>query len=123
MARILVVEDESIPRMILNKFLTRDGHTVRDAAGGPEALEAARDFAPELLLADWLLSDSYSGLKVAEHLREQNPGLHLIFFTGLPTHNLEKEAEHLQPCKFLEKPCEFNVLRQAIREAFQPDGQ
>ena len=43
----------------------------------------------------------------------------MIFFTGLPTHNLETEAEHLKPFKFIEKPCEFDVLRRAIREAFE----
>ena len=58
MARILVVEDEAIPRMVLSKVLTRDGHEVRDASSGSEAMEIAQGFGPELLLADWLLPDS-----------------------------------------------------------------
>jgi two-component system, response regulator, stage 0 sporulation protein F len=123
MAKILVVEDETIPRMILNKVLTRDGHDVRDVASGPEAVQVGRDFAPDLLLADWLLADSYTGLTVAERLREANPNLHLIFFTGLPTHKLEIEAEHLKPFRFIEKPCEFEVLREAIRDALASNGE
>lgn len=116
MARILIVEDEPIPRMILSKVLTRDGHDVRAAGSASEAVQAGQQFSPEVLIADWLLTDVNSGLSVAEQLRELNPSLHILFFTGLPTHKLEVEAQHLRPFRFLEKPCEFDTLRAAIRE-------
>jgi DNA-binding NtrC family response regulator len=116
MARILIVEDEPIPRLILTKVLTRDGHEVRASGSAGEAVEAGREFRPDVLIADWLLTDVNSGLCVAEQLREALPALHILFFTGLPTHKLEIEAQHLRPFRFLEKPCEFDTLRAAIRE-------
>lgn len=116
MARILIVEDEPIPRLILTKVLTRDGHDVRAGGSATEATELGKSFNPEILIADWLLTDVNSGLSVAEQLRHLNPALHILFFTGLPTHKLEIEAQHLRPFRFLEKPCEFQTLRSAIRE-------
>jgi DNA-binding response OmpR family regulator len=117
MARILIVEDEPVPRMVLTKILSRDGYEVRTAANAAEAVEVGRAFLPEVLIVDWLLTDSHNGLYVAESLRASSPGLHVLFFTGLPTQKLEKEAGHLRPVRFLEKPCEFGVLRAAIQEA------
>jgi DNA-binding NtrC family response regulator len=116
MAKILIVEDEPIPRMILQKVLTRDGHEVRAAGNAADAIEAGKEFHPDILIADWLLTDVNSGLSVAEQLRKIDPALHILFFTGLPTHKLEIEAQHLRPFRFLEKPCEFDTLRSAIRE-------
>jgi DNA-binding NtrC family response regulator len=122
MARILIVEDEPIPRLILSKVLTRDGHEVRVAGSAAEAVAIGREFSPEVLIADWLLTDVNSGLAVAEQLRELYPSLHILFFTGLPTHKLELEAQHLRPFRFLEKPCEFETLRAAIREVLSDSG-
>jgi DNA-binding NtrC family response regulator len=117
MAKILVVEDEPVPRMILAKLLTRDGHEVQTATGASEAIDTARNFKPELLIADWILPDRHNGQYVAEQLRQVNPALHVLFFTGLPTHKLEKELGHLHPFRFLEKPCDFEAIRSAVNEA------
>ncbi len=116
MARILIVEDEPIPRMVLAKILGRDGHEVQTAGNATEAIDVGLPFRPDVLLVDWLLTDAHTGLYVAERLRESNKGLHILFFTGLPTHKLELEAQHLKPFRFLEKPCEFETLRTAIHE-------
>src|SRR5262249_59045470 len=89
---------------------------VRSAGHPAEAIAVGREFHPDILIADWLLTDVDSGLAVAEQLREFDPSLRILFFTGLPTHKLEIEAQHLRPFRFLEKPCEFDTLRAAIRD-------
>lgn len=116
MSKILIVEDEPIPRQILTKVLTRDGHEVRAAGDAKEAIALGIEFSPDILLADWLLTDATSGLFVAEEIRKIHPRVRILFFTGLPTHKLEIEAQHLSPVRFLEKPCEFSVLRAAIQK-------
>jgi DNA-binding NtrC family response regulator len=103
--------------MILSKLLTREGHEVQSATGASEAIEAARTFNPELLIADWILPDRHNGQYVAEQLRLTNPAIHILFFTGLPTHRLEKELSHLHPFRFLEKPCDFDAIRTAVNES------
>lgn len=116
MAKILIVEDEPIPREVLSRALSRDGHDVRVAGSAVQAIDVGRDFKPDVLIADWLLADLDSGLSVAEQLRRIKPSLRILFFTGLPTNKLEVEAQHLRPFRFLEKPCELETLRMAVRE-------
>jgi DNA-binding response OmpR family regulator len=116
MAKILVVEDEPVPRMILCRLLTREGHEVQTATDATEAVDVGGSFMPDLLIADWLLPDTYNGQYVAERLRELHPSMKILFFTGLPTQKLEQETRHLRPICFLEKPCDFDTIRAAIKD-------
>lgn len=119
-ARVLVVEDQPVPREVLAKILVRDGYEVQTAATANDALRIGDMFRPDILLTDWLLQDNVNGLHVAERLRADYPGMSVIFLTGLPTDKLEAQAETVRPCKFIEKPCDFQELLQAIRELTPP---
>jgi len=114
-ARILVVEDQPVPREVLAKILSRDGYEVEAAASVHEALEIGRSFRPDLLLTDWLLPENMNGLQVAEALRAGQPDMSVIFLTGLPSDKLEDQARHMQPCTFMEKPCDFDELLSQVR--------
>lgn len=114
--RILVVEDQPAPRNVLAKIIARGGYEVQAASSAREAVEIGSSFCPHLLLADWLLQDNFSGLQVAEALRATQPGLSIIFLTGLPTDRLSEQARHVQPCTFIEKPCDFNALLDQIHK-------
>lgn len=50
--RVLVVEDEPAARELLVMILEDDGYQVCPVADGPEALEAAETFKPDLALVD-----------------------------------------------------------------------
>ncbi len=113
-SRILVVEDQPVSREVLARILERDGYNVQSAATAREAMELGTRFRPHLLLTDWLLPD-VNGLQVAEKLRADQPDLGVIFLTGLPTDQLTAQALHVQPCTFIEKPCDFQRLLQEIR--------
>lgn len=65
---ILVVEDEPDIRQLLVLQLTREGYTVRTAATGPEALEAAPRIKPMLVLLDLMLP-GLAGTEVCRRLR------------------------------------------------------
>ena len=67
--RILIVDDEPTYREYLERFLIRDGLEVRTAETGAEAIELAREFTPDLLLADWMLRCDMHGIEVAEAIR------------------------------------------------------
>jgi two-component system phosphate regulon response regulator PhoB len=70
MARILIVEDETDIRTVLELALTRAGHEVSQAGDGATALELARTRAPELVLLDLMLPD-VSGTEVCRQLKRQ----------------------------------------------------
>jgi DNA-binding response OmpR family regulator len=70
---ILLVEDEDGIALALRILLEREGHEVRRAATGPDALAAVRECAPDLVLLDVLLPGC-SGHEVCERIR-QDPAL------------------------------------------------
>jgi DNA-binding NtrC family response regulator len=115
-SRILVVEDQTVPRKVLAQILSRNGFEVQSAANAKEALDVGVHFQPDLLLTDWLLPGNTNGLQVAEAMRATRPELSVIFLTGLPTDKLAAQAQHVQPCKFIEKPCDFDELLREIRQ-------
>jgi len=68
-ARILVVDDDHQLRQVLVEYFTDDGHAVREAANGAEALSVAQSWRPDVILLDlmmpvmngWQFVDAYAG--------------------------------------------------------------
>ena len=79
--KILVVDDETDIREILQFNLENAGYAVDTAASAEEALEIV---SPEhgLILLDVMLG-GMSGYKMAEHLRAQDNNIPIIFLTAL----------------------------------------
>lgn len=117
--RILIVDDEPTYREYLERFLARDGLEVRTAETGTEAIALAREFAPDILLADWMLRCEMHGIEVGEALRKQSPGVRILLMTGFPTADLEAEAARVGIDGFLEKPFALEDLAAAIRSALR----
>jgi two-component system OmpR family response regulator len=117
MTRVLVVEDEIRALEVIQRGLLRRGYEVAVAATARDAISLARSFKPQVLLTDWLLKDTHNGLDVAEALRELNPALVLVFFSGVPMDKLQAAARHLQPCSFLEKPFGLHTLEACLQQA------
>jgi two-component system phosphate regulon response regulator PhoB len=76
MARILIVEDESDIRTVLEHALSRAGHEVVAAPDGTSALALARSRDPALVLLDLMLPD-VSGTEVCRQLKRGEATAHL----------------------------------------------
>src|SRR5437868_5986137 len=83
MARILVAEDDRAIRHILTVALQSEGHDVREASNGQEALELLPTFAPDLVLLDLGMPvlDGYSFL---EWMPAEDPPYVLVVYAILP---------------------------------------
>ena len=66
--RVLVVDDELPIRTVVRGFLEREGMHVEEAADGPGAVEAARAFAPDIVVLDIMLP-GFDGLEVLRRIR------------------------------------------------------
>ena len=119
MSRILVLEDEPSQRFVMSDLLNRSGHEALCTPDPKAAIEAAADFKPEVLVADWLLKSEMSGRDVAAVLRAQDPALRVVFITALPPELVEAKAADLQPYKIVHKPCEFFDLLLAIHQSLE----
>src|SRR5687768_3573020 len=68
--RVLVVEDERDIDALVAYHLTKEGYRVRTAEGGLEALEAAGNERPDIVLLDLMLP-GYSGYEVLAEMRRR----------------------------------------------------
>ncbi|WP_179817394.1 response regulator transcription factor [Allostreptomyces psammosilenae] len=80
-ARLLVVDDEPYILDTLTTALRFIGYRVETAASGHQALRAARDALPDLILLDIMLPD-LDGLEVARRLRQEGLDTAVIFLSA-----------------------------------------
>ncbi len=85
MARILVVDDEEDMANVIQLVLESDGHEIRVELAPQMAVEAAKEFSPELVLTD-LVMPGMDGHQVFRALREV-PGLEKVPFVFLTSRN------------------------------------
>jgi DNA-binding response OmpR family regulator len=67
---VLVVDDEPTIAEVVSRYLERAGYRTRIAADGAEAIEAAAEQRPDLVVLDLMLP-RIDGLEVMRRLREQ----------------------------------------------------
>lgn len=89
--RALIVDDEEPIRQLLSRLLTRRGYAVAEASNTAEALAAARDFRPGLILCDVRMPGG-GGVAFYQQLRAADPEVAraFIFVTGDPTTGLDE---------------------------------
>ena len=80
-ARILVVEDDEALRFTIAHNLKREGYAVSTAARGDDALKAAREQRPDLIVLDLMLP-GVDGLQVCRILRRDST-VPIIMLTAL----------------------------------------
>ena len=71
-ARILIADDDGVSRKLLRRLLEQDGHEVRAAADGVEALELFAVGGADIVLLD-IVMPGLDGISVLERLK-QTPG-------------------------------------------------
>jgi DNA-binding response OmpR family regulator len=67
--RILVVDDEPVVTEVVERYLAREGYTVRTEADGEAALRAYSEMRPHLVILDLMLP-KLGGIDVCRQIRE-----------------------------------------------------
>jgi len=114
--RVLVVDDEASVRLLLTRLLARDGHVVREAAGGREALDLLRSQPYDLLITDLGMPD-VSGHMVARCARDTLPEVPIILSTGWGETISPDQLRSLGATALLAKPFTYNDLLHAMAMA------
>jgi two-component system, NtrC family, nitrogen regulation response regulator NtrX len=121
MARILVVDDEEGIRHVLKQVLEYEGHEVRTASGGGEALTLHEAFAPDLTFLDVKMA-RMDGLEVLGRIREREPETVVVMISGHGSIETAVEATRRGAFDFLEKPLDTDRILVTIRNALQQRG-
>ncbi len=115
---VLLCEDEGAIRRLVHTMLARQGYRVLEAETPEAAMRIASgsDEPIHLLLTD-LVMPRTSGFELARSLREQRPGLKVLFMSGY-TDNQVSRSWMLEPdTPFIQKPFTAAALTQKLREA------
>ncbi|HSH44898.1 MAG TPA: sigma-54 dependent transcriptional regulator [Longimicrobiales bacterium] len=121
MGRILVVDDEEGIRHVLSQVLEYEGHVVRTAAGGGEALSLYPDFKPDLTFLD-VKMERMDGLEVLDRIREMDGEALVVMISGHGSIDTAVEATRRGAYDFLEKPLDTDRTLVTIRNALQQRG-
>jgi len=70
LARLLLVEGEPAHRDLYGRVLARDGHEVREAGCGEEAIQMAKVFCPSVVVLDLVLPDMDASETISRLLAE-----------------------------------------------------
>jgi DNA-binding response OmpR family regulator len=69
--RVLVVEDEVMVAEVVERYLRRDGHSVRVVHDGHDAIDAIEQFQPDLIVLDVMLP-GIDGLEICRRVRARS---------------------------------------------------
>jgi DNA-binding response OmpR family regulator len=117
--RVLVVEDEPVTAEVFARALQRDGHSVRVARDGNQAVHALRDHPPDLVVLDMNLP-TLPGTEILLRLRGTRAGLTVpvVVVSGAERARTGIDEACLCPGRWLRKPVRPRDLVAAVRELF-----
>ncbi|MCP3727730.1 ATP-binding protein [Paraburkholderia sp. CNPSo 3272] len=113
--RILLVDDNADARFALGGLLELEGHEVRVAADGPDALKILESWRPDLALID-IGMPGMDGYELATRIRSfaDRPRLKLVALTGHVSSHDRTAATHAGFDAHLGKPVDIGQLRRLL---------
>ena len=111
---ILIVEDEKIIALDLQRRLERFGYSVVGmASDGAEAIALAKERSPDIILMDIMLAGGMDGIEAAKHIRAQL-GIPVIFLTAYTDEKTLERAKEVEPFGYILKPFKERELYTTI---------
>lgn len=115
---VLIVEDDMIISMVLERMITKLGLTVVDKViAGRQAVERARQYDPDLILMDIQLKDDIDGITAMQEIRSFSD-VQVIYITGNSDQYNLSRARETEFVDYLIKPIQMNHLESSIAKAF-----
>jgi DNA-binding NtrC family response regulator len=115
--KILVVDDESDIRRLLQEILTEEGYEVEVAADAAQARTARARQSPDLVLLDIWMPDTDGITLLREWSSEPADGCPVVMMSGHGTVETAVEATRLGAYDFVEKPLSLAKLLRTVERA------
>ncbi len=120
--KILIIDDEMIMRESLAGWLKRDGHEVRTAASGEEAMQILQNSRFDILLVD-IKMEGMSGLDVLNLVKESDPDVAVVMITAYGSISTAVEAMKKGAYDYLLKPFDPDALGVLIDKIVEHQAQ
>jgi len=120
-AKILVIDDDTSLRRVLEYNLQEEGYDVAAAASGEEGLRLFKQLQPDLVITDMKMS-GMDGLKVLKSIKESSADTLVIIITAFGTVDVAVEAMKAGAYDYITKPFNREALKLTVKKALQFSG-
>ena len=118
MASILIVDDELSMRQFLTHLFQRDGHSIRVAENGRQAMTLLRQEPADVIISDVKMPDM-GGIDLLRAARELQSTVEVIMMTAFANENTAHQAFLLGAFDFVNKPFDNELLKEKVARALQ----
>jgi two-component system response regulator PilR (NtrC family) len=118
MPNILIVDDELSMRQFLTHLFQRDGHSIRVAENGRQAMATLRQQAVDVIISDVKMPDM-GGIDLLRAARSLHPDIEVIMMTAFASEDTAHEAFLLGAFDFVHKPFDNELLKEKVARALQ----
>ena len=118
MSNILIVDDEQSYRQLLTLVFEGDGHLIRTASNGREALGLLQKEPADVIISDVRMPDM-DGIEMLSSVRETMPDLGVILMTAFASVETAREAFKLGADDFIQKPFDVEELKLIVKKTLE----
>jgi DNA-binding NtrC family response regulator len=116
MAKILIIDDDPINRLIIKEALRSEGYTIIEAEDGDSGISAVLTDFPDIVITDYLMPGK-NGLQVLSEILQIKHNLPVIILTGHGDVGLTIKSIQMGAYDFLEKPVKPALLKSVVHDA------
>jgi two-component system response regulator PilR (NtrC family) len=116
MANLLIVDDEQSYRQLLSLVFEPDGHHIRTAMNGRDAITKLQEEPAEVIITDVRMPDM-DGIELLRAAREFLPDVGVVLMTAFATVDTAREAFKLGADDFIQKPFDVEELKIIVKKA------
>lgn len=118
MSNLLIVDDEQSYRQLLSLVFETDGHRVRTAMNGFEALKMIEEEPVEVIISDVKMPDM-DGIEMLRAVRGVTPDVGVVMMTAFASVETAREAFKLGADDFIQKPFDVEELKLIVRKTLE----
>jgi len=116
--KILIIDDDNLVGLSLNKVLTKLGYDVQVCMQAEEALDKIDEFEPDVILLDIYLT-THNGLELQKIFNKKYPHIPVIMITGYADVNIAVTAMKSGAFDFMLKPIDLEQLKLVLHKALE----
>lgn len=118
MKNILIVEDEFIIAILIEKQINKLGYNViAKATNGQKTIDIVKENNCDLVLMDIKILGDLDGVQTMQEIRTFSD-IPVIYITGNSDPTTREKAMETNPAGYIIKPIEIDVLKKAIEGVF-----
>ena len=116
--KVLIVEDDMIISMVLERMINKMGfEVVEKATTGEKAITLAQEHEPDIILMDIQLKDDIDGITAMQKIRKSSE-VPVIYITGNSDQYYKERAQKTNYIDYLVKPIQMDDLKESINKVF-----